>query len=97
MNREDAQQLFREVKANLARLDGCAGHRFEVPAGATKRLDLVGNGARSRCTVCGGDMPIREARLYNAGVLAGSQDPSLARAVVAFEDALNAEWERLKG
>ncbi len=68
ISREEADQLFREVKANHARLDACAGpHDFQVnemyPHGK-----LVRN---YKCSKCGGIVETLHKNWYERGLAHG--------------------------
>lgn len=58
------------LKCELARLDGCARHRFEL-GDPPYRF-----GAKFTCTVCGGEMDAVQAFRYCQGYKAAGGDPN---------------------
>lgn len=55
----DARKIFEEVKANIAKLDGCKRHLFKGGA-----PDL---GKKKRCEKCGGEMSLSDVAMYIKG------------------------------
>jgi hypothetical protein len=94
VKRAEAQRLFEEIKANSAKLQGCAGHRFTLPATAVEST-ILGR-VKVSCSVCGGTTDLHDAQLYMQGVLAHRKDPSLAIDALKFEVALDEAWKKRK-
>lgn len=90
----DFRRIAEEVKANSAKLQGCAGHRFTLPDGAVDAVILTRT--KVICSVCGGKMELHEAQLYMDGVIAHRKDPSLAIDALRFGVALEEAWKRRK-
>lgn len=90
----DMRRIAEEVKANAAKLRGCAGHRFTLPEGAVDAPILTR--AKVPCSVCGGTMELHEAMVYMEGVLAHRKDPSLAIDALKFGAALEEAWKQRK-
>lgn len=64
----DSKQIMAEVKANMAKLDGCVGpHDF-----VRMEEKLF---SKFRCTKCGGVVPGDSAGWYRKGLLAGGATP----------------------
>nr|WBF76897.1 hypothetical protein PSV3_00195 [Pseudomonas phage PSV3] len=38
MNKDEAREMFEAVKANRAKIDGCARHRFEIGGDLSLRV-----------------------------------------------------------
>lgn len=66
--------IIEDVKANLARLDGCAGpHRLALvpdPKREAQGLSLLGR--KYFCSTCGGTMDAAAALWYARGLRAGA-------------------------
>jgi len=69
-NRIDSAAILAEIKANRARLDGCARHRFELGDPPYKF------GMKLTCTNCGGVMDAVHAFSYTQGYKAAGKDPN---------------------
>ncbi len=68
LSQSDIRSMWEQGKDNLRRIDTCKGHMFR-PAGTRGRL---------KCSVCGGEVDTREARLYEQGLAHGrGQAPSV--------------------
>lgn len=66
----DAQAILAEIKANRARLDGCARHRFDLGPGPYKF------GLKLTCLNCGGIIDAIQAYAYARGYEAAGKDPN---------------------
>ncbi len=61
LSQSDIRSMWEQGKDNLRRIDSCKGHKFS-PTGTRGRL---------KCSVCGGEVDAREARLYEQGLAHG--------------------------
>lgn len=70
MNRIDSAAILAEIKANRARLDGCARHRFDLGDPPYKF------GMKVTCTNCGGTLDAIHAFSYTQGYKAAGGNPN---------------------
>lgn len=68
--KNEHSQLFAFVKANRAKLDACARHRFEM-GDPPYRF-----GMKLTCTNCGGTIDAVQAFVYTQGYKAAGGDPN---------------------
>ena len=69
MDRATAEQLLTEVRANLARLQGCPFHAFSVDATPNKPYLK-----RWRCINCGGEVDVSAKVWYERGLAHGRKE-----------------------
>jgi hypothetical protein len=70
LSRGDIIELWREVKLNRERLEGCAGHLFETMA-----IDVRLGRSRFRCRHCTGVVELTALGWYRRGFAAAGGDP----------------------
>lgn len=66
----DSKAILAEIKANRAKLDGCARHRFELGDPPYKF------GQKFTCSNCGGTMDAVQAFRYCQGFKAAGGNPN---------------------
>lgn len=64
----DFRVILREVRANLATLNGCTGPHNFMPA----EPDAPSFGRKYRCTLCGGVVDNHAYHWYNLGIQHGA-------------------------
>lgn len=70
MNKNEAREMFEAVKANRAKIDGCARHRFEIGD------PPYTFGQKFTCSNCGGTMDAVQAFRYCQGFKAAGGNPN---------------------
>lgn len=66
--RANTQRILAEIRANKAKLDTCACHRFVLPVMTPYKLGL-----KLDCVVCGGSMDAVTAYAYGQGYQAAGK------------------------
>lgn len=68
------KSLVEEIKSNRAMLEGCARHSFgEIPDNWRQITPLTGH--KLACSICGGQMTIRNIVTYRDGYAANGGNP----------------------